>query len=407
MAVDFGDLEMRDDEPVGPPLARAARLVAVAHPGQVLLSSAAHDALTAAAEAGWGAESLGRFDIVGLDPGIHVYQLVGHGFGSDFPALRVDRLPPPVPSGPERSVPGYELRALIGVGELGEVHRAYQPSVGREVAVRIFGPRDGRPSPVRAPVRDRVAAHHPGRASPRRSAPRLLAGARPGGDGEPADDGRAPRPAHPDRRPGRRRAALAVFEPVAAGVASAHRRGVVHGRIRPENVLFDEEGNAYVADLGVDEICAGVITFATSAYDAAGAPRWRPRHSGGGRVLPRRAGAPPARRLSRHRWTVRCRSARTAQPAVVGRATDPDPARRHGSVDELVSELRDALAVPADPTAVFVPTRNPYRGLESFEQADAEDFFGRDRAVAEMVESSNGSGCSSSSGRRGSASRRW
>ena len=42
----------------------------------------------------------GRVDIVGLDPGIHVYQLVGHGFGSDFPDLRVDRLPPPVPSWP-------------------------------------------------------------------------------------------------------------------------------------------------------------------------------------------------------------------------------------------------------------------------------------------------------------------
>ena len=37
-------------------------------------------------------------------------------------------------------MPGYELRALIGVGQLGEVHRAYQASVGREVAVRIFGP---------------------------------------------------------------------------------------------------------------------------------------------------------------------------------------------------------------------------------------------------------------------------
>ena len=41
VAVDCGDLEMRDDEPVGPPLARAARLVAVSHPGQVLLSSSA------------------------------------------------------------------------------------------------------------------------------------------------------------------------------------------------------------------------------------------------------------------------------------------------------------------------------------------------------------------------------
>ena len=114
VAVDVGDLEMHADEPVGPPLARAARLVAVAHPGQALLSSAAHDALTAGAQAGWAAESLGRFDIVGLDPGVHVYQLVGHGFGSDFPDLRIDRLPPPVPSGRDRSVPGYELRALIG-----------------------------------------------------------------------------------------------------------------------------------------------------------------------------------------------------------------------------------------------------------------------------------------------------
>ena len=139
IAIDVGDLEMRDDEPVGPPLARAARLVAIAHPGQVLLSSAAHDALAAGAQTGWAAESLGRFDIVGLDPAVHVYQLVGRGFGSDFPPLRVDRLPPPVPGGVERSVPGYELRQLIGAGQLGEVHRAYQPSVGREVALRIFG----------------------------------------------------------------------------------------------------------------------------------------------------------------------------------------------------------------------------------------------------------------------------
>ena len=140
VAIDFGDLEIGDDEPVGPPLARAARLVAVAHPGQVLLSSAAHDALTATAEAGWAAASLGRFDIVGLDRGVHIYQVVGHGFSSDFPDLLVDRIPPPVPRGLERSLPGYELRALIGVGQIGEVHRAYQPSVGREVALRIFGP---------------------------------------------------------------------------------------------------------------------------------------------------------------------------------------------------------------------------------------------------------------------------
>ena len=139
VAVDVGDLELREKEPVGPPLARAARLVAVAHPGQVLLSSAAHDALALDGRSGWAAESLGQFDIVGLDPGVYVYQLVGRGFGGDFPPLRVDRLPPPMPGSVERSVPGYELRHLIGIAQLGEVHRAYQSSVGREVALRIFG----------------------------------------------------------------------------------------------------------------------------------------------------------------------------------------------------------------------------------------------------------------------------
>ena len=140
VAVDFGDLEVGDDEPVGPPLARAARLVAVAHPGQVLLSAEAHDALTTAGLSGWAAESLGRFDIVGLDAGVLIYQLVGQGFASQFPALRLDRLPPSIPGVTSGSVPGYELRALIGTGELGEVHSAYQTAVGREVAVRIFGP---------------------------------------------------------------------------------------------------------------------------------------------------------------------------------------------------------------------------------------------------------------------------
>ena len=49
------------------------------------------------------------------------------------------------------------------------------------------------------------------------------------------------------------------------------------------------------------------------------------------------------------------------------------------------SELRDAVAVAVDPAPTFAPARNPYRGLEAFEQADAADFFGREHAVAEMV----------------------
>ena len=376
VAVDFGDLEVHDDEPVGPPLARAARLVAVAHPGQTLLSAEAHEALTTAGLSGWAAESLGRFDIVGLDTGVLVYQLVGQGFASGFPELVVDRLPPSVPGVTAGSVPGYELRGLIGTGELGEVHRAYQPAVGREVAVRIFGPwMVGHPQFVRRfeSGSQRIArVDHPHVLplldywrEPSRAVMvnRLVRGgtlrSRIPADGmDPAT-------------------ALALIEKVAAGISVAHRLGVVHGRVRPENILFDDDDNPYVADLGIDEICTGIVSFATHAYDA-------PERLGGALATPARTSTHSAC------WSTRCSAVRRRPPdgalsragdavdAVIARATDPDPTRRHGSVDELVDELRAALAVPLPPSALFVPTRNPYRGLAPFEEADARDFHGRD-----------------------------
>ena len=178
--------------------------------------------------------------------------------------------------------------------------------------------------------------------------------------------------------------ALAIFEPVAAGVASAHRHGVVHGRIRPENVLFDGEGNAFVADLGVDEICTGILTFATHAYDA-------PERLGGALATPARTSTPSASWCTtcsaarRPHSTGRCRRRRSSRRASSpGR---PTPTRAAATVGRRVGR-RAARSTrrPSRPTTVFVPTRNPYRGLAAFEQADAEDFHGREHAVAQMVE---------------------
>ena len=86
IAIDYGDLELGDDEPVGPPLVRAARLVAVANPGQALCSSAAHQALTLAGVSGWAAASLGRFDIVGLDGDVDIYRAGGRRLRQRLPA---------------------------------------------------------------------------------------------------------------------------------------------------------------------------------------------------------------------------------------------------------------------------------------------------------------------------------
>src|SRR5206468_12175857 len=43
-------------------------------------------------------------------------------------------------------------------------------------------------------------------------------------------------------------AALRVLEEVAEALDLAHRAGVIHRDVKPENILFDEQGNAFLTD---------------------------------------------------------------------------------------------------------------------------------------------------------------
>ena len=153
---------------------------------------------------------------------------------------------------------GYRLLERVGEDPFGVVYRATQPNVGREVAVRVVHEhRANDPAFVRRfePDAQAVAAlehphvapvydywREPGRAY---VVTRFLRG---GSLRELLD--------RSDAIPHER--ATRILEQVASALAVAHRRGVVHGELRSSNVLFDEEGNAYLTDFSIGSGSAGV-----------------------------------------------------------------------------------------------------------------------------------------------------
>jgi WD40 repeat protein len=100
-----------------------------------------------------------------------------------------------------------------------------------------------------------------------------------------------------------------------------------------------------------------------------------------------------------------------AVDVIIRRATEKQPADRYDSALELAAALRKAFTSPTLPTSevlleptvrpvdrhiiisedflntqIAVPARNPYKGLQAFQEADAEDFFGRSALVQQIIE---------------------
>ncbi|WP_371484652.1 Stk1 family PASTA domain-containing Ser/Thr kinase [Kitasatospora sp. NBC_00315] len=66
------------------------------------------------------------------------------------------------------------------------------------------------------------------------------------------------------------RAALDVLEPVLAALGSAHRAGLVHRDVKPENVLITDDGLVKVADFGLVRLLNAADAQATGGAEATG-----------------------------------------------------------------------------------------------------------------------------------------
>ena len=140
----------------------------------------------------------------------------------------------------------YRLDARIGSGAMSEVWAAHDLELERRVAVKLVGVATDRDRFARE-AQTVAGLSHPnicrlfdyGDADGR---PFIVFEHLPGGT---LEDRLRPGEPFPDAETERLAAELA------AALAHAHARGVLHRDVKPSNVLFDEEGNAKLADFGI------------------------------------------------------------------------------------------------------------------------------------------------------------
>jgi DNA-binding SARP family transcriptional activator len=277
--------------------------------------------------------------------------------------------------GVSRAVRGYELRGLVRKDPLGEVHRAYKPSSGREVAIKIIGPEHADKSgfvqrfesgaeQVAGLRHDHIVPlydywREPGSAY-------LVTRWLRGGDLESALQ----------RRPWQLEEAIALLDRIGSALTYAHRLGFVHLDVRPANVLLDDDGTPVLGGFGAARLVEA------SGLAGAGRRPLAPEYAAPEQLTGEPVGpwtdvyqfalvafeiltsAHPFRAETPER-TVERRlhepfpSARALVPdlptevdAVLEKAAAADPAGRYPTVDAFMEELHGALGVALTVPAV-------------------------------------------------------
>jgi DNA-binding SARP family transcriptional activator/ABC-type glycerol-3-phosphate transport system substrate-binding protein len=265
-----------------------------------------------------------------------------------------------VPGAPEPglAVRGYELREKVGEGRYGSVYRAFQPSIGREVAIKVI--RSDLANDPHFIRRFEAEASLMAGLERTSAAPLYDFWREPdsafiveklftGGDLSTVVE-RGPIPA--DR-------AVDLIIQVASTLSVAHGLGVVHGAMKLENILLDSDGGPHLTDFGL----GGLRPEDSVIDDVAGLALV------GGQLL---AG------LRTERAGLQGR----LEPSVMEVITAAFDGR-YSQVEDMV----EAFTAASGTTVADRPMQvsNPYKGLEAFSESDTGRFFGRQRLVERML----------------------
>jgi DNA-binding SARP family transcriptional activator/ABC-type glycerol-3-phosphate transport system substrate-binding protein/tRNA A-37 threonylcarbamoyl transferase component Bud32 len=292
------------------------------------------------------------------------------------------------------AVRGYEIREQIGEASFGRAYRAYQPAIGREVAIKVV-PRERADDPAfirrfeaDAELVARLEHPHivplydywrePGAAY---LVTRLLRGGN-------LADALGTGPLAPER-------AAQLVQEVGSALSLAHRMGAVHRGIEPATILIDAEHRAYLADFGIAVDDEGTHDEATdgTARVTRGPPYVSPEQLAGAPVTPASdiysLAVVLAQALTgRQPDDVQHAAAEMAGPIgdVILKATSAEPQDRYPDVETFVVAVRAAMGAQVAPVeSALAALVNPYKGLHPFEESDAADFFGRERVVERLI----------------------
>jgi len=279
--------------------------------------------------------------------------------------------------------PRYRDPQQIGRGGMGDIYRATDSVLGREVAVKILAERYSQDGSVRERFkREALAAarlsgepntvtifdvgeHH--------ERPYIVMEYLGGGS---LDDVLRRRGAQAPQQ------VFDWLEQAGRALDAAHERGVVHRDVKPGNLMLDRDGNVYVADFGIAS-AAGMDSLTMTGTVLGTAGYLAPEQAQGERATaasdryalavvgfelltgsrPFAADSPTAEAAAHVNAPVPSVSGRSGLPReldpVFERALAKDPARRFETCAGFVAALRDALSAAAGmtrPLAAAAPT---------------------------------------------------
>ena len=205
----------------------------------------------------------------------------------------------------------YEITAEIGAGGMGDVYRAHDSRLGRDVAIKVSAERFT--ERFEREARAVAALNHPNICTLHDVGPDYLVMELV--EGETLAELLAQRPRSSPGLP--LDETLRIARQIASALEAAHEKGIVHRDLKPGNIKIKADGTVKVLDFGLAKIDGVVDEPARKRRRTADAVADRRRHAGGpdsrhGGLHGSRAGARQTRGQARRHLGLRRRPLRDA-----------------------------------------------------------------------------------------------